>query len=71
MDKIILYTTGCPKCFVLKKKLEAANISYEACTDVDIMRSLGINAVPVLVVNEKMLNFIEANEWIGTIKESK
>ena len=26
---VILYSTGCPKCQVLKSKLDSKNISYE------------------------------------------
>ena len=42
MAKIILYSTNCPKCNVLEKKLQSKNIDFEICNDVDLMLSKGI-----------------------------
>jgi hypothetical protein len=50
---------------VLEKKLNAKNIDYVENTDVDLMIDKGIMAVPVLEVDEKRLNFKEANEWLN------
>jgi glutaredoxin len=65
MSDIILYSTGCPKCNVLKKKLNAANIEYTEISDISIMEELNIDAVPVLKVNDKMLSYIEAVNYIN------
>lgn len=62
---LTLYSTGCPKCKVLKTKLEAKNIPYEENHDVNEMQSLGISSVPVLSVDGKLLPFVEANQWIN------
>ena len=64
-NTIILYSTGCPKCNILKKKLDAAGIEYAEVTDVNIMTELGIDAVPVLKVNDKMLSYMEAVKYIN------
>lgn len=61
---IVLYSTGCPKCNVLKKKLAEKNIEYDEFTSVEKMISMGITEVPVLGVEGKMLNFKEAVDWI-------
>ena len=63
--KIILYSTGCPKCEVLKKKLKAKNIEYVENNNVDDMESLGIDQVPVLSVDGNLMSFAEANNWIN------
>lgn len=63
--KVTLYTTHCPRCMVLEKKLTTKNIDYVESTDVDLMVSKGIIAVPVLEVDEKRLDFKEANEWLN------
>ena len=60
-----LYSTGCPKCSVLKKKLEQKGVSFIICTNTDEMQSLGINQLPVLSVDDKLLNFAEAIKWVG------
>lgn len=62
---IVLYSTGCPRCSVLKKKLSEKKIAYEECSDVDIMESMGIETVPVLSVDGELKDFISANNWIN------
>ena len=62
---IILYSTGCPKCNILKKKLNAASINYIEETDVDVMMSLGITAVPMLKVDDKLLSYMDAVKLIN------
>ncbi len=62
---IILYSTHCPRCTVLEKKLEAKGIKFEVETSVDDMLALGITQVPMLRVDDKLLNFAEANTWVN------
>ena len=62
---IILYSTGCPKCNVLKKKLTEKNIEYTENNDIYAMTSLGIDQVPVLSVDGKLMGFVEANKWVN------
>ncbi len=57
---ITLYSTGCPKCRVLKKKLDAARIPYTVIEDTDVMMSLGMQSIPVLKVGDELLSFEEA-----------
>lgn len=61
----ILYSTGCPKCNILKKKLAEKNIEYAENNDINVMALMGIDQVPVLSVDGKLLNFVEANKWIN------
>lgn len=63
--EVIFYTTHCPKCLVLAKKLEGAGIEYETFTDVDEMSKKGIMSVPMLEVNGTMLDFKQAVDWIN------
>lgn len=62
---IVLYSTGCPKCSILKKKLKEKKIPYDTVTDIKEMLALGINEVPVLSVNGKLLPFAEAVKWVN------
>lgn len=62
---VILYSTGCPQCNVLTKKLEAKGIQYVKNDSVDDMLKLGINTVPVLAVDNKLLEFAEAVQWVN------
>lgn len=65
MDTIILYSTGCPKCKVLKKKLDAKGIIYtlEENEDPTFMIEKGFLETPILEVNGKTMGFVEANKW--------
>ena len=63
--KVILYSTGCPKCRVLKTKLDKKNINYIENNDVEEMLELGFELLPVLKVDNDIMNFTEANDWIN------
>ena len=64
-NEIIFYTTGCPKCQVLKKKLDDRKIIYILNSSVDEMLKLGITQVPVLSIDGQLKNFRESVEWIA------
>ena len=65
MGEIILYSTGCPKCAVLKKKLEKAHIAYRESTDIAEMRSIGLLSAPALMVGDDLLLFDDAVAWVN------
>ena len=65
MDKIILYSNNCPRCKILKKKLDDNIINYEIIDDVDTMIDKGLSTVPALEINGRMLDFKEAVEWVN------
>lgn len=64
-DSVVLYSTGCPRCDVLEKKLSTKGIEFDYVGDVDTMQEMGILEVPVLSVNGKLMSFVEANRWIN------
>jgi glutaredoxin-related protein len=66
MGEIILYSTGCPKCTVLKKKLDKAQINYKENTDVSEMRSIGLLSAPALMVGDDLLLFDDAIAWVNS-----
>lgn len=68
-DKIILFSTGCPKCNVLKQKLDMFGIEYELETDVSTLIDLGIMEAPILKVGNDYKSFKEANDWINEHKD--
>nr|DAI07831.1 MAG TPA: GRX family protein [Caudoviricetes sp.] len=67
MNKMILYSTGCPKCNVLKAKLKQKNVDYIENNNVDEMQKMGITTVPMLMINSDLLNFVEAVEYINSL----
>lgn len=62
---IVLYSTNCPKCNVLKAKLNSKNIPYVEITDVDTIRAKGIMSIPYLEVDNKLMDFTNAVAWIN------
>lgn len=62
---VILYSNGCPRCCVLKQKLDAKSIAYSEENSVDKMLAIGISQVPILSVNGELLSFVQANEWVN------
>ena len=66
---IILYTTHCPQCMVLEKKLQQKNISYTICEDVTEMRKLNLLSAPALSINgAKPMNFKDSVTWVNSLE---
>lgn len=63
---ITLYTTHCPRCKVLKAKLDGENIDYEVVEGEEAIREKGFVTTPLLEVDDKILTFSEAMQWINT-----
>ena len=61
---VILYSTNCPKCKVLEKKLDSSGINYSIVTDVDVMAQKGFQSAPMLEVDDKIYEFSEAVKWL-------
>jgi len=68
-EAVVLYSTNCPKCIVLEKKLSDAKIKYEIENDVKKMIEKGFMSAPVLEVNGELMDFKNAVDWIN-IKRS-
>lgn len=67
--ELIFYTTGCPKCSILRKKMDAKNLNYKIVDDVEYMVSeKGFLSVPVLEVNGEAKDFPEAVKWINELE---
>ena len=64
-QSVILYEHGCPRCKVLKSKLDQKGIKYEDISDVEVMKSKGFQEAPKLDVNGVVMDFKEAVKWIG------
>ena len=62
---ITLYSTHCPRCIVLERKLKEKNIEYIEVNDVDEMIRLELTYAPALKVDEKMMEFNEAIQWVN------
>lgn len=64
---ITMYSTHCPQCNVLEKKLNSKGLNYIVVDDVDVMQERGFKSAPVLDVDGVVMNFKTAIEWIKNI----
>lgn len=72
MSKLKLYTTHCPKCEVLKEKLDGKHLEYEEITDVSVMGDLGIDQVPVLQIDDgPLMVFSDAVKYVNQMEAAK
>lgn len=65
---VTLYSTHCPKCNVLEKKLKQKNISYEEVNDIEEMKEKGYLSVPVLEVDGTSMDFKTAFNYVESLR---
>lgn len=66
-----LYTTHCPKCKVIEKKMALKGIEYEEEDNIDeimkVAAKAGVNSAPLLETDDgRVLNFAEANRLLNS-----
>lgn len=64
-NSIILFSNNCPKCQILKKKLEQKGILYEVSEDFEVLLNNNIETIPVLSVDGKLMEFKDATIWVN------
>lgn len=60
---VILYSTGCAKCNILKRIMTERNIKFTENNSTDEMQELGFTEVPQLSVDGKIYSFTDALAW--------
>ena len=63
--KVTLYTTGCPKCAVLKAKLDTKGVEFDTVTNTEEMARKGFEYLPILEVDGVIYDFAKAIKWIN------
>ena len=65
---IRLYSTHCPQCNILEKKLKDKNIVFEEINDIDEINKIAsenkMTSVPILFIDGEYLNFSKAIQKI-------
>ena len=64
---VVLYTTGCPKCVVLKSKLDNKSIRYDVKEGEEEIKKKGFLTAPLLEVDGKIFEFMDAINWINQV----
>ena len=63
---VTLYTTHCPRCKVLARKLDAYGVEYRTNEDVSEMTEKGLKSAPGLGLPDgRILTFAEAVDWLN------
>lgn len=70
-EEVIFYTTGCPKCAVLKKKMDQKHIFYKSVSSMDEMLKAGLKSAPALRVDGALMGYSDAIQWINGIETDK
>lgn len=65
MSSAILYTNNCPRCKILKRKLDEGNILYSTVDDTEVMIAMKFTTVPMLEVDGQFMNYYEAVKWVS------
>lgn len=74
MAEIVVYVVDqCPKCNILKIKLNNKGIKYQekiaSKEEIDdILKTKNIMSLPILKIDDKYLDFTEANNWVNEQK---
>ena len=66
---ITLFTTGCPKCRVLEKKLTDAGIDFNISNDIQEVIDQGFMTAPILKTDDTYLEFKEAVDWVNAFND--
>ena len=68
MANYVLYTTHCPRCNVLYKKLNDKGIPFEVSEDIDKLIEMGYMTAPILFDGEKYYTFEEAVKLVNSLE---
>lgn len=64
MSNVTFFSTNCPRCKVLKSKLDAKNIKYTIVSDKDEMIKRGFESAPMLDVDGEIMTYTKAVAWL-------
>lgn len=67
---MILFSTNCPQCKVLEKKLIQKGIEFEITNDIDELLEKGIKRAPILKTDDgQYLDFSSAIKYVNEVTE--
>jgi len=69
--KIKLYSNDCPKCKILKERLDEKEIEYEEKNDTEFLKKHGIFSFPAMEIEGRILKYYEAIKWLKNNKQEE
>lgn len=61
---ITLYSTGCPKCNLLERRLTNDKIEFTVSNNIDKLIEMGFQTAPVLQINDQFVEYGEAMKML-------
>jgi len=66
-----LYTTKCPKCILLERKLKEKGVEFEVVDNLEevtkMANSVGVSSVPFMVVDNKFMDYNDSMSCINSL----
>lgn len=62
---INLFSNDCPRCKILKQKMDEKGIEYNTISEFDELIERGIMTLPVLKEGNEYMNFLQAIKWVN------
>lgn len=67
-EQYVLYTTGCPKCKILEKKLNDKKVDFTTVSDRDELIAAHITSVPMLKKPDGVvLDYFAAVKYVNSL----
>lgn len=63
-SRIILYSTDCTRCKIIKHILDAHDVPYTEITDKQVMINKDFDSVPVMEVDGKIMDYSGILTWL-------
>ena len=65
-------SSSCPRCKVLKMKMDKANLNYDVVEDIEIMKEKGIKSIPVVELEDgRILDFSAAIAFVRDMEAAQ
>ena len=66
---ITLYSTGCPKCSILEKRLTNDGISFNVSNNIDELINMGFQNAPVLQIDDNFIDYTNAMKLLKVYED--
>ena len=66
---IILYSTGCPKCNILERRLTNDKIEFSITDNVDKFIDMGFQNAPVLQIDDNFIDYTNAMKLLKVYED--
>lgn len=66
---ITLYSTGCPKCNILERRLTNDKIEFTVSNDIDKLVEMGFQNAPILQIDDNFIDYASAMKLLKVYED--